>query len=252
MGKVKRIRIVNQKGGVGKTTTAVNLSAYLAKAGQTVLLVDLDPQVNATSGLGQTTIEQNIYTVLMGASEIQSAVVNIAKGLDLLPSSPDLVGASAELIEKPTRLAEVLRPLESAYDLILLDAPPSLGPITLNVLSASEGLIVPVQAEYYALEGIAGLMETIDQVRTSLNPALRLLGVLITMFDPRTLLSQQVESNIRVNLGEKVFWTVIPRNVRLAEAPSYGQDIGQYAPTSSGAHAYRRLAEEVMRRVQEA
>ncbi|GIW25800.1 MAG: chromosome partitioning protein Soj [Meiothermus sp.] len=252
MSKVKRIGIVNQKGGVGKTTTAVNLSAYLAKAGQRVLLVDLDPQVNATSGMGQTVREENIYTVLTGAHEVEAAVVNIGKGLDLLPSSPDLVGASAELIENPTRLAEVLRPLEPAYDLILLDAPPSLGPITLNVLSAAEGLIVPVQAEYYALEGIAGLLETIDQVRSSLNPTLRLLGVLITMYDPRTLLSQQVESNIRANMGEKVFWTVIPRNVRLAEAPSYGQDIGQYAPTSSGAHAYRRLAEEVIRRVQEA
>ncbi|GIW29526.1 MAG: chromosome partitioning protein Soj [Meiothermus sp.] len=252
MGKVKRIGVVNQKGGVGKTTTAVNLAAYLAKAGQKVLLVDLDPQVNATSGVGRAAHQHNIYTALMGSGRVQDAVVNVADGLDLLPSSPDLVGASAELLEKPTRLAEVLRPLEPHYDLILLDAPPSLGPITINVLAAAEGLIVPVQAEYYALEGIAGLMETIDQVRTSLNPALRLLGVLITMYDPRTLLSQQVESNIRANLGEKVFWTVIPRNVRLAEAPSYGQDISQYAPTSSGAHAYRRLAEEVMRRVQEA
>lgn len=249
---MKRIGIVNQKGGVGKTTTAVNLSAYLAKAGQRVLLVDLDPQVNATSGVGQSAQEESIYSVLLGSSDPQAAILNVARGLDLLPSSPDLVGASAELIENPTRLAEVLGPLESSYDVILLDAPPSLGPITLNVLSASEGLIVPVQAEYYALEGIAGLMETIDQVRSSLNPALRLLGVLITMYDPRTLLSQQVEANIRSNLGEKVFWTVIPRNVRLAEAPSYGQDIGQYAPTSSGAHAYRRLAEEVLRRVKEA
>lgn len=249
---MRYIGVVNQKGGVGKTTTAVNLAAYLAKAGQKVLLVDLDPQVNATSGLGQGIAEHNIYTAMTGGSSPESTIVRILNNLDLVPSSPDLVGAAAELIENPTRLAEVLGPIGPNYDLVLLDAPPSLGPITLNVLAASEGLIVPVQAEYYALEGIAGLMDTIDQVRSSLNPALRLLGVLITMYDPRTLLSQQVESNIRSNLGEKVFWTVIPRNVRLAEAPSYGQDIGQYAPTSSGAHAYRRLAEEVVRRVKEA
>ena len=228
------------------------MAAYLAKAGQRVLLIDLDPQTNATSGLGQTTQNNNVYTVMSGDSKAKEAILEVDKGLHLMPSSSELVGASAELLENPTRLREVLKPLEKDYDLILLDAPPSLGPISMNILAASEGLIVPVQAEYYALEGIAGLMDTIEQVRTSLNPALRLLGVLITMYDPRTLLSQQVEANIRTNLGEKVFWTVIPRNVRLAEAPSHGQDIGQYAPTSSGAHAYRRLAEEVLRRVKEA
>jgi chromosome partitioning protein len=249
---VKRIGIVNQKGGVGKTTTAVNMAAYLAKAGQKVLLIDLDPQVNATSGLGQATQAANVYTVMTGETPVQEAILEVEPKLHLLPSSPDLVGASAELLENPTRLREVLKEFETMYDIILLDAPPSLGPISMNILAASEGLIVPVQAEYYALEGIAGLIETIEHVRESLNPALRLLGVLITMYDPRTLLSQQVEANIRSNLGEKVFWTVIPRNVRLAEAPSHGQDIGQYAPTSSGAHAYRRLAEEVLRRVQEA
>lgn len=228
------------------------MAAYLAKAGQKVLLIDLDPQVNATSGLGQVSQDANVYTVLTGEAESKEAILALEDNLHLMPSSPDLVGASAEMLENPTRLREVLQGLEKSYDLVLLDAPPSLGPISMNILAAAEGLIVPVQAEYYALEGIAGLMETIEQVRSNLNPSLRLLGVLITMYDPRTLLSQQVEANIRANLGEKVFWTVIPRNVRLAEAPSHGQDIGQYAPTSSGAHAYRRLAEEVLRRVKEA
>lgn len=249
---MKRIGIVNQKGGVGKTTTAVNLSVYLARAGQRVLLIDLDPQVNATSGLGRVAETSSIYSALVEDTALASAVLNIADGLDLIPASTDLVGATADLLENPTRLSEVIATVESGYDTVILDAPPSLGPITLNVLAAAEGLIVPVQAEYYALEGVAGLMDTVDQVRAGLNPTLRLLGILITMYDPRTLLSQQVEANLRANLGEKVFWTVIPRNVRLAEAPSHGKDIAQYAPTSSGAHAYRRLAEEVMRRVQEA
>jgi chromosome partitioning protein len=249
---VKRIGIVNQKGGVGKTTTAVNLSVYLARAGQKVLLIDLDPQINATSGLGRVAESSGIYSALVEDTAPASAVLKVADGLDLIPASADLVGATAELLENPTRLSEVIAAVEAGYDTVILDAPPSLGPITLNVLAAAEGLIVPVQAEYYALEGVAGLMDTVDQVRAGLNPALRLLGILITMYDPRTLLSQQVEANLRANLGEKVFWTVIPRNVRLAEAPSHGKDIAQYAPTSSGAHAYRRLAEEVMRRVQEA
>lgn len=249
---MNRIGIVNQKGGVGKTTTAINLASYLVRAGQRVLLVDLDPQANATSGLNQQPTEDGVYSLLLGESTPEQSIREIIRDFHLLPAGPDLVGANAQLTHLPQRLREVLEPLSAAYDLILIDAPPSLGPLTLNALVASEGLLVPVQAEYYALEGIAGLMETIDEVRSSLNPALRLLGVLITMFDSRTLLSQQVESNIRAHLGEKVFWTVIPRNVRLAEAPSHGQAIGDYAPTSSGAHAYRRLAEEVMRRVQEA
>ncbi|WP_018466069.1 ParA family protein [Calidithermus timidus] len=249
---MNRIGIVNQKGGVGKTTTAINLASYLVRAGRRVLLVDLDPQANATSGLNQQPTEDGIYSLLLGESTPQQSIREVVRNFHLLPAGADLVGANAQLAHLPQRLREVLEPLSPAYDLILIDAPPSLGPLTLNALVASEGLLVPVQAEYYALEGIAGLMETIDEVRSSLNPALRLLGVLITMFDSRTLLSQQVESNIRAHLGEKVFWTVIPRNVRLAEAPSHGQAIGDYAPTSSGAHAYRRLAEEVMRRVQEA
>lgn len=248
---MKRIGIVNQKGGVGKTTTAVNLAAYLARLGKKVLLVDLDPQGNATSGLGQKT-QAGIYALINGQAEIDEVLLRPDPRLHLVAAEPELVGASAELLESPKQLMEKLHTIEKDYDLILLDAPPSLGPLTLNVLAASEGLVVPVQAEYYALEGTAGLLNTLDEVRTDLNPHLRLLGILITMYDPRTLLSQQVEANLRQHFGEKVFWTVIPRNVRLAEAPSHGQSIAQYAPTSSGAHAYRRLAEEVIQRVQEA
>ena len=249
---MKRIGVVNQKGGVGKTTTAVNLAAYLSQAGQRVLLMDLDPQANATSGLGQQTANGGVYSLLTGEASLEQVVQKVTPKLHLIGSESSLVGASADLLDNPIRLREVLEPISSQYDLIVLDAPPSLGPLTLNVLAASQGLLIPVQAEYYALEGIAGLMETIDQVRVRLNPALRILGIVITMYDSRTLLSQQVEANIRSHFGEQVFWTVVPRNVRLAEAPSYGQAISGYAPTSSGAHAYRRLAEEVMRRVQEA
>ncbi|PZA05878.1 MULTISPECIES: ParA family protein [unclassified Meiothermus] len=249
---MKRIGVVNQKGGVGKTTTAVNLAAYLSQAGQRVLLVDLDPQANATSGLGQETHNGGIYALLTGEANLEQVVQAVNPRLHLIGAESSLVGASADLLEDPSRLRRVLEPLTGEYDLIVLDAPPSLGPLTLNVLAAAQGLLIPVQAEYYALEGIAGLMETVEQVRVRLNPGLRILGIVITMYDSRTLLSQQVEANIRAHFGEQVFWTVVPRNVRLAEAPSYGQAISTYAPTSSGAHAYRRLAEEVMRRVQEA
>jgi chromosome partitioning protein len=249
---VKIIGVVNQKGGVGKTTTTINLAAYLAATGKKVLVVDLDPQFNATSGFGQSPQEHNIYTALCGESTAELSTVEIKPNLHIIPSTADLVGASVELLENPKALEDTLKPIAHGYDFILLDAPPSLGALFINVLACAEGLIVPVQAEYYALEGVAGLVDTIDQFRASLNPSLRILGVLITMYDPRTLLSQQVEANIREALKEKVFWTVIPRNVRLAEAPSHGMDIAQYAATSSGAHAYRRLAEEVIRRVTDA
>lgn len=244
--KVRRIALVNQKGGVGKTTTAVNLAAYLARMGKRVLLVDLDPQANATGGLGLRP-ERGVYQLLQGES--LETLVHPVDGFHLLPATPDLVGATVELAEAPWALAQALR--DEAYDLTLLDVPPSLSPLTLNALAAAHGVMVPVQAEYYALEGVAGLLSTLDEVRARLNPSLRLLGILITMYDGRTLLSQQVEAQLRAHFGERVFWTVVPRNVRLAEAPSFGRTIAQHAPTSPGAHAYRRLAEEVIARVQE-
>ncbi|WP_234554113.1 chromosome-partitioning ATPase Soj [Thermus caliditerrae] len=245
--KVRRIALVNQKGGVGKTTTAINLAAYLARMGKRVLLVDLDPQMNATSGLGLRP-ERGVYQLLQG--EPLETLVQQVDSFHLLPATPELVGATVELAEMPLTLAQTLG--DEAYDLTLLDVPPSLSPLTLNALAAAHGVVVPVQAEYYALEGVAGLLSTLDEVRSRLNPRLRLLGILITMYDGRTLLSQQVEAQLRGHFGEKVFWTVIPRNVRLAEAPSFGKTIAQHAPTSPGAHAYRRLAEEVIARVQEA
>ncbi|WP_117237753.1 ParA family protein [Thermus sediminis] len=246
VGEVRRIALVNQKGGVGKTTTAINLAAYLGRMGKRVLLVDLDPQMNATSGLGLRP-RKGVYQLLQG--EPLEELVHPVDGFHLLPATPDLVGAMVELADNPLALAQALR--DEGYDFTLLDVPPSLSPLTLNALGAAQGVVVPVQAEYYALEGVVGLLATLDEVRGRLNTALRLLGILITMYDGRTLLSQQVEGELRAHFGERVFWTVVPRNVRLAEAPGFGRTIAQHAPTSPGAHAYRRLAEEVMARVQE-
>ena len=247
---MKILGIVNQKGGVGKTTTAINLSAYLAAGGRRVLLVDMDAQGNATSGLGQRGVEQGLYQAL---AEPQDAAQYVVKGvqpnLDLLPATPDLAGAGVELAEQADALKDVLAALPG-YDLAVIDAPPSLGPLTVNVLSAADALIIPLQAEYYALEGLAGLMDTVDRVREALNPRLRILGVALTMFDGRTNLAQEVEQSVRGHFGELVFWSVIPRNVRLSEAPSFAKPIGVFAPLSAGAAAYKRLAEEVTGRVE--
>jgi chromosome partitioning protein len=247
---VKIISFVNQKGGVGKTTTTINLAAYLATSRRKVLVVDLDPQANATSGLGVRNVEQGIYDVLVGQARIADAIVPTEQAnLFLLPSTPDLAGAMVELTDNPNRLKDQLRQLEG-YDVVLIDAPPSLGALAINSLVACDGIIIPLQAEYYALEGVAGMLDTIERIKESLNPGLKLLGILVTMFDTRTNLAQQVEQNVREHFGELVFWSVIPRNVKLSEAPSYGQTINKYAPISSGAGAYKRLAQEVMQRVQ--
>lgn len=246
------IGVINQKGGVGKTTTAVNLSAALAER-RNILLVDLDPQANASSGVGNAEPERTVYDVIAGRVSARQAVSRTAiPNLHLLASSADLAGAAVELDasrESLTLLSRALIGVRPNYDFIVIDAPPSVGALTLNALAAADLLVIPLQTEYYALEGIASMMDTIERVRGSINADLRILGILLTMFDVRTRLSQEVEENVRRHFGEQVFETVIPRTVRLAEAPSYGQSVLTYAPTSHGAEAYRKLAEEVIERV---
>jgi chromosome partitioning protein len=245
--------LVNQKGGVGKTTTAINLSAYLAAHGQRVLLVDLDPQANATSCLGvdKKTVAGGTYEVVIGSSSpLTYTLFNPKTRMSLLPSSTALAGSEIELVDQPQRemrLRMALQPVVDRYDYILIDCPPSLGLLTLNgMLAASDGVLIPVQCEYLALEGISQLMNTLQRIRHGLYPELRIRGVVLTMFDGRTRLASDVVSEIRRFFPSQVFESIIPRSIRLAEAPSYGQPINIYAPESSGAHAYQSLAREIL------
>ncbi len=252
------LAIVNQKGGVGKTTTAINLAASLALAGNDVLLIDSDPQANATGGLGlrrqrdDEAQRSSVYDVLLGSTTIVEAIHPTAiPKLSLVPGSKNLIGANIELVtmdRREFRLREAVQSVQDRYAFILLDCPPALDLLTLNALVAADGLLVPLQAEYFALEGISELMETLDKVSQAFNPALALEGVLLTMYDDRTNLSQQVTANLREFFGEKLFRTTIPRNIRLAEAPSHGLPVALYDPRSRGAEAYRELAAEVMER----
>lgn len=244
------IAVLNQKGGVGKTTTAINVGAYLAKAGKRVLLVDFDPQGNATSGLGidKQSIDSGVYDVLLGKVAPERAVIETGiKGLDILPTNAQLAATEVELVNQPNReqlLATTLQPF--SHDIIIIDCPPALGLLTINALTAANQLLIPVQAEYYALEGLGQLLEVFQTVKQSLNNQLEILGVVVTMFDKRTSLSTQVQDELTKHFGDKVFRVVIPRNVRLAEAPSHGKPIADHDKWSKGAKAYKQLTKEIL------
>lgn len=250
MGKI--ISLVNQKGGVGKTTTAVNLAAYLSNIGKQVLLVDIDPQANATSGIGidQSTLEHGLYEALVGHKRIFDVKQRtFSDGLHVIPSTADLAGAGIEMVNvdnREFRLQQILSEIKDEYDYIVIDGPPSLGLLTVNSLTAADEVLIPIQSEYYALEGLSQLLETISLIQNNLKPDLGIMGAVVTMFDKRNNLSGQVMNELREHFPNKLFKTVIPRSVRLAEAPSHGKSILHYDPKSKGGQAYEKLAKEVI------
>jgi chromosome partitioning protein len=248
------LAVVNQKGGVGKTTTSVNLAAALAQSGRRVLLIDLDPQGNATmgSGVDKRNAARTVYHVLLGLSELAGARIKLEKGgFDLVPANRELAGAEIELVELPgreTRLKVALERVSGDYDFVLIDCPPSLSLLTVNALTAAQRVLIPMQCEYYALEGLSDLVSTIKRVRSHLNPQLEIAGLLRTMYDPRNTLAQQVSQQLEQHFGDKVYRTMVPRNVRLAEAPSYGVPAVLWDASSKGAQAYFALASEILGR----
>ena len=252
MGRI--IVIANQKGGVGKSTTTINLGSCLAEMGKNVLAIDIDPQGNTTSGLGvdKNESENTLYELLLGEAEIQKCIMpNIQESLSLIPSNMDLAGAEIELIgidNKEYILKDAVAKIQNDYDFIIMDCPPSLSMLTINAMTAADSIIVPIQCEYYALEGLSQLVHTIQLVQDRLNPKLEIEGVVFTMYDARTNLSLEVVENVKDNLKQNIYKTIIPRNVRLAEAPSHGMPINIYDAKSAGAESYRLLAEEVINR----